>query len=449
MKRAPVKSVFLGVTLAIRLLLFTQSSLAADTDCRSDSGIPSAVIAPIDVGHLRKSLNDAGFIVGGFYLGETFGNTGGIHQGQTYDGVLWTYLLGDLHKAGLWKGLCFYADSYQIHGRSVTADNIDSLVTVSNYEALPSTRLSELWLEQHQFDDHVTVRVGQLTADTEFLLSSGASNFLDSTWGWATLPTFNLPGGGPTYPLSTPGVRVGLKPNDNWSLKLGVYNGDPAGAHCTGNPQACDDNGLDFRLDTPPLMIVEGSYKYNQDGQLPGTVKVGGWNQFGTLHDQPFGAGVTVANTPNSVPIKTDWAVYGIIDQLVWRVPDSKGPKGIGVFARMIGGPTEQNLVDFYADGGVTFSGMFPHRPHDTFAAGFAYTGISNDVRGFNGSQGLANARNFEALFEICYTAQLKPGWTFQPDFQYIWQPEGGALEPSGKSVPNAAVWGIRTTINF
>src|SRR5262245_62410649 len=77
MKRAPVKSLFLGVTLAIRLLLFTQSSLAADTDCRSDSGIPSGVIAPIDVGHLRKSLSDAGFIVGGFYLGETFGNTGG------------------------------------------------------------------------------------------------------------------------------------------------------------------------------------------------------------------------------------------------------------------------------------------------------------------------------------------------------------------------------------
>jgi porin len=82
------------------------------------------MIAPIDVGHLRKALADAGFTVGGFYLGETFGNTGGIHQSETYDGVLWTYLLGDLHKAGLWKGLCFYADSYQIHGRSITADNI-------------------------------------------------------------------------------------------------------------------------------------------------------------------------------------------------------------------------------------------------------------------------------------------------------------------------------------
>jgi porin len=148
------------------------------------------VIAPIDIGHLRKSLADAGFTVGGFYLGETFGNTGGIRQRETYDGVLWTYLLGDLHKAGLWKGLCFYPDAYQIHRRSIIADNIGSLVTVSKYEALPSTRLSELWLEQHLFNDHVTVRVGQLTADTEFLPSSGGSNFLDSTWGWATLPTW-------------------------------------------------------------------------------------------------------------------------------------------------------------------------------------------------------------------------------------------------------------------
>ena len=154
MKRPVSKSLLLGISLAIRLLLFTQASLAADAECSSDSGIPSGVIATIDVGHLRKSLADAGFTIGGFYLGETFGNTGGTHQSETYDGVLWTYLFGDLHKAGLWKGLCFCADAYQIHGRSITADNIGSLVMVSNYEALPSTRLSELWLEQYLFFRH-------------------------------------------------------------------------------------------------------------------------------------------------------------------------------------------------------------------------------------------------------------------------------------------------------
>ena len=437
MKRAPVlNATFLGAVLAIRFFLLAEPSSAADAECSSDSGIPGGVIAPIDVG-LRKALADAGFTVGGFYLGETFGNTGGIHQSDTYDGVLWTYLLGDLHKAGLWKGLCFYADSYQIHGRSITADNIGSLVTVSNYEALPSTRLSELWLEQHLFNDHLTVRVGQLTADTEFLLSPGGSNFVDSTWSWATLPSFNLPGSGPTYPLSTPGVRVALKPNDKWNLMVGVYNGNPAGAHCTGNPQVCDDDGLEFPLDSPPLVMAEGSYKYDQKGRLPGTLKIGGWNQFGTIHEQPLGSGVTVATTSNSVPIKTDWAVYAIVDQLVWRVPGSKDPKGIGIFGRVIGGPTEQKLVNFYVDGGVTFSGMFPHRRDDILAAGFAYTGISNDVHGFNGSQDLLNARNFEALLEICYTAQLKTGWTLQPDFQYICsQVEGCSSQQAKEPCP-------------
>ena len=150
MKRALVLNA-VGAALAIGFLLLAEPSLAADDKCRSDSGIPSGVVAPIDVGHLRKSLADAGFGVGGLYLGETFANTGGIHQGATYDGVLWTYLIGDLHKAGLWKGLCFYTDAYQIHGRSITADDIGSLVTVSNYElclqrASPSFGLSSTCL---------------------------------------------------------------------------------------------------------------------------------------------------------------------------------------------------------------------------------------------------------------------------------------------------------------
>jgi porin len=444
MKRPSVlKALLAGAVLAI-CFVFSEPSLAVEADCASDSGIPSGVIAPIDVGHVRKSLGETGFTVGGFYLGETFANTGGIEQGATYDGVLWTYLLADLHKAGLWRGLCFYTNAYQIHGRSITADDIGSLATVSNYEALPSTRLSELWFEQHIFNDHLTVRVGQLTADTEFLLSSGASHFLDSTFGWATLPTFDLPGGGPSYPLATPGARLELKPNEKLSIKLAVYNGDPAGANCTGNPQVCNDDGLDFRLDSPPLLIAESRYKYNPDGHLPGTIKIGGWNQFGTFHTQPGSGNPTVANTFGSVPIENDWGIYLIVDQLVWRVPDSKDAKGVGLFGRLMGAPSAQNLVDFYADGGVTFSGMIPHRPEDTLGIGFAYTGIaSNDGQGFGLGPALPRARSREALLEICYTAQLKSGWTLQPDFQYIWQPSGQG------TIPNAAVWGVRTTINF
>ena len=433
MKRTPLlQAIFLPTVIAIEFFLLSQPSFAAEDECSSDTGIPYGVIAPIDVGHVRKTLAESGISVGGFYLGETFGNTGGIRQGETYDGVLWTYLLSDLHKAGLWKGLCFYADSYQIHGRSITADNIGSLATVSNYEAMPSTSLSELWLEQHLFNDHLTFRIGQLTADTEFLLSSGGSNFLNSTWGWATLPSFDLPGGGPAYPHATPGVRVALKPNDKWNLMLGLYNGDP-------------------ELDSPLLLMVEGRYNYNQGGRLPGTVKIGGWNQFGTLHDQLFASTTpTVTMTSNSVPINSDWAIYGIVDQRVWRAQDSKDASGIGLFGRVIAAPAERTLIGFYADGGIAFSGMIPHRTNDILAVGLAYTGISSAAHDLDINSGLPVARTQEVLAEVCYTAKLIGGWTFQPDFQYIWRPGGGVPEPSGKGrVENAAVWGVRTIINF
>lgn len=422
--------------------LSAAAALAAGSACGSDSGT-SSVARPIDIGGIRASLADAGYVVGGFYLGETFINVGGTRQGTTYDGALWAYLLGDLHKAGLWRGLCLYADVYQLHGQSITTENVQSLASISAYEAIPSTRLSELWLEQHMLNGYLTVRVGQLTADTEFLISSGADHFLNSTWGWATLPDLDLPGAGPSYPLATPGLRIAVNPDDNWILKLGMYNGDPAGKHCAGNPQTCDDNGFDFRFDSPPLLIAEASYKYNQSGILPGTVKAGGWNQFGRFYDQPFDLNPpTFAPTIHSVRIDRQWAIYGIIDQLIWRALASSEPKGVGVFGRAIASPTGQSLLDFYVDGGITFSGMIPWRSNDVIALGLAYSSVTN----LHGSDLLSSAiqtRAPETLFEVCYTAELRSNWTLQPDFQYIWQPGGVSTAPS------AAVWGLRLTTEF
>jgi porin len=114
------------------------------------------------------------------------------------------------------------------------------------------------------------------------------------------------------------------------------------------------------------------------------------------------------------------------------------------------GAPGQQNLVDFYADGGVTFSGMMPGRADDKLGIGLAYSGVSNEAHALDAESGRPIALTYEALFEICYTARRNPGWTLHPDFQYILQPSGGVHEPGSKgTVPNAAVWGIRTTINL
>jgi porin len=165
--------------------------------------------------------------------------------------------------------------------------------------------------------------------------------------------------------------------------------------------------------------MAEGAYKYNQRG-LAGTVKLGGWNHFGKFEDQRFDAGgAPIAASGNAGrPLDHDWGLYGVIDQLVWRVPGSEEAQGVSIFARVIGAPSDRNLVDFYFDGGVTFTDMFRNRPNDALAVGFAYTGISDPVHAYDIDLGEPVARNYEALIEICYTFEIKSGWTLQPDFQ-------------------------------
>ena len=431
---------------------------AARADCDiPDNGIPEeSVLSKVgpgwaSLGGLRPALAKGGIAVSGTYYGEAFVNSGGFNQGGKYDGVLDVAIDADMRKLGFWKGLCFHTNAFQIHGNSITASNIGSLMPVSSLEATNATRLFELWLEQHMFNDKLAVNVGQHAADTEFILSEGGGFFLNGTWGWPSITAADMPSGGPAYPLATPGVRVAVTPNDKMQLLVGVYNGDPAPPCASDDPQVCNNDGLDFELDDPALLMIEGAYKYNQE-RLAGTIKVGGWNHFGAFEDQRFSVGgnlIAVTGQPGR-PIDNDYGLYIIVDQLLWRVPGSEDPKGVGVFARFIGAPEDQNLVDFYFDGGFTFSGMIKSRPDDSFAIGFAYTGISNQVTGFDIDSGLPVARNYEALLEICYTMQLTSGWTIQPDFQYFWQPGGNVPAENGRgAVENAAVFGARTAISF
>ena len=56
--------------------------------------------------------------------------------------------------------------------------------------------------------------------------------------------------------------------------------------------------------------------------------------------------------------------------------------------------------------------------------------------------QALAELRDFEANLELTYSAQLVPGWTFQPVATYIWHPSGDASR-------DATVVGARTFLRY
>ncbi len=58
----------------------------------------------------------------------------------------------------------------------------------------------------------------------------------------------------------------------------------------------------------------------------------------------------------------------------------------------------------------------------------------------------------YESLIEVSYRAQIVPGWTIQPDFQYMWHPGGNVPINSAHgapAIPDATVLGVRTVINY
>ncbi len=406
-----------------------------------------------DIGGLRTKLASWGIEFNLQETSEVLGNiTGGVRRGTVYEGATLMGLTIDTDKMMGLAGGTINVSAYQIHGRGLTANNLNNLNVVSGIEAPHSTRLFELWYEQSLLDDALSIRLGQQAADQEFMTSQYGALFINSGFGWATLPALDLPSGGPAYPLATPGVRVKVTASDQVALLTGIYSGDP------------DDNGkgTSFSLNKGVFVISELQYQINggeNAAGLPGTYKFGGWYNSNKFADQRFGGdGLSLADPAGSgdpALHKNNWSLYAMADQLIYRVEGTKD-QGLGVFGRIMGAPGDRNLVDFFVNGGVTYKGLLASRPDDSIGFGIMYARVSDRARGsdmdaatFAGQS--RPLRRGETVIELTYQAQVTPWWIVQPDFQYIFDPGGktGLPDNPSQEIGDAAVFGLRTTITF
>jgi porin len=414
-------------------------------------GIPQLA----SVAAFKKQLADKGIGVQLNYIGDVFGNaSGGQRTGAAYDGRLELAIDADMEKLFGIQGGAIHANGYWITGGGLTTNYVGSLMPVTNSEAMVTVRLFELWYEQKFFNDKVALRFGQLAADSEFMLSKYGALFVNGTYGWPAFTAANLPAGGPAYPLATPGARLKLGgDSDPFTVMLAVYNGDPAGKNCVDNPQKCNAYGTTFALDTSPLAMQEIQYRYNQgkDAQgLAGSIKLGSYQHFGNFDDLRYDAGgLPIALTGNDPgQLRGNWGIYGVWDQQILKL-SADGSQSVGFFVRAMGAPEDRNLINFYIDSGLNFAGLVPNRPDDVFGVAGAYGKISNAVRGAQYDSGVYPVQNYEAMIEVTYQAALMPGWTIQPDFQYIFHPGGNIADASGLPAKDAVVIGVRTSMAF
>lgn len=397
----------------------------------------------------RKWLGERGVVYGLEYTNDVLANVrGGLRTGTIDQGKLQGILTVDFSKLAGWNGLTMFANFFQIHNTGrVRRDYVGGINTIAAIEAVPTTRLSEVWFEQSFAGDKASLRAGQLAADSEFFYSELSQMFLQSDW--PTIAAVNLPSGGAAYPLSTPGVRLKVQPITNVWLKLAVLNGDPAGPG-PGDEQLRNRYGLNFRVNDPPFVIGEVEFQHNngaKDDGLATTLKLGGWGHFGQFNDQRFANDGTLLANPlgSGVPLKHrgNNGLYAVIDQQLYRPKDGDSQSGISIFSRMSLSPSDRNLIDRYIDGGIVFGGLIPKRPDDRFGVSVIYAKFSDSIHGFDQDKVLFTGvpgpiRGAEINLELTYVAQIVPGWLVQPNLQFIWH-------PSGDPTKNATVVGARS----
>jgi porin len=410
----------------------------------------------------REMLADAGYQFSLTYIGEGLANiSGGIRTGAIYTGRLDLGTTIDLEKVAGWTGATFHANMFQIHGDGLSRSYIGNLMLVSGVEALSSTRLYEFWIEQQLLGGKLAVRVGQQASDIEFIDSQYDDIFINSALGWPGITGINLPGGGPSPPLAVPGIRIKAALSDRITAYLALFDGSAAPPDAD-DAQIANANGLLFRVNDPPWWIGQLKYKFEiGESQLPATITGGGWYHMMSFPDQRFSAdGLSLADPDSSGDPR--WhrrnnGLFMVYEQLLARAAPGSD-KGIAFFVRASVSPSDRNLISAYVDGGFLFTGFSDAHPNDRFGVAATYARISDraraldrDIQFFTGTP--YPIRDYEAILEVTYQHEVRPGVSLQPVFQYIAHPGGGAVDPYDPTqthrIKDGVMVGVRTTIAY
>lgn len=424
-----------------------------------------------DAGGLRSALWNYGVTFGVQDIDEVWGNvSGGIKRGATYDGVTLFSAGLDTQRAFGWSGGTFNISAWNIRGRNISSDNLLNLQTVSGILATPTTRIWEAWFQQSFLDGQFDIRLGQQSLDQEFITSTNSALFINTMMGWPMLPSADLYAGGPAYPLSSLGVRLRGQLPGGFTALGGVFQDNPPGGPFDADSQLLGSTrfGGNFNLRTGALIIGEIQYALNQPSNgemdyggrssgLPGTYKLGFWADTAPFESPRFdNTGMPLALTGGTpLDLRNNFSIYGVVDQMVWR-PSEDSPRSVSVFARLMGAPGDRNLINFSVNAGVTLKAPLPGRDDDTVGVGFGIAKISPAAAGFDMDTSVFSGspvpiRGSETFIEVTYQVQVAGWWQVQPDFQYVFNPGGGILNPNNPAqrVGNEAIFGLRNIVTF
>ena len=147
----------------MRVLLFgiliwlfaAAAAIAQESDKKTDDLKPAdpdtgeSTVEESTLGLLKNPFEKQGVKFAITYIGEVLGNpSGGQKRGAVYEDRINFAVDVDFQKLVGLKNLAFHANAFQIDGGGLSRGALLNYMTVSGIEALPTTRLYEIWFEQ-------------------------------------------------------------------------------------------------------------------------------------------------------------------------------------------------------------------------------------------------------------------------------------------------------------
>ncbi|MBF0521424.1 MAG: carbohydrate porin [Candidatus Omnitrophica bacterium] len=353
--------------------------------------------------------------------------SGGISHKDTWNGLLDFGINYDLGKAGFVPGGSIFFRGAEIHGGQLpSGDLVGDAQGVDDYEANHTFRVWEAGYKQSLMNDKLSLKAGILDLDSDLAFSDLASGlFLNSAFSLTPTITNNIDVS--LYPITTLGVLAKFSFSDNFTLQAGVYDGSPIASeqnHHNLNIKLSKSGGL--------LSVVEGAYGYKlpvtSEG-LAGTFKLGAW-----YDSKAFDDVVNVDENEDPVKHGGDFGGYFTLDQKIWCEKDDQG-----LSAFLIGGaaPKDRNAIERHLGAGLVYTGLIPSRDADQLGVAFTNAYFSHKAYMANGTQ------RSETTIETSYQWKVNDSLSFEPDFQYVYNPGGDA------SIKNASVFMLRTKITY
>jgi len=354
---------------------------------------------------IRPLLSANGFQPYLTYTGSMWANVaGGRATGARFNGYLDFGLEVDLSKLGAWDGLGFHADFHWWQGGRPTDTLIGGVVAtaLSDWEAAATLRVFNLYLRQAFDDDRVVLKIGQIAADTDFMVSRYGGIFLNA--GFGDLPSQNLNLDAPVYPLAAPGFFASGRPLPWLTARFGAYTGD-AGDDVAGN------HGFGWALgNNAGYTFFSELAAAAPPGSLPATYTLGGI--FDTGGSAQFGTG------EERLP---HYELYLMVDQAL--VTNEHGDPVIGAFASLSGSPQDaRNVVSVFADAGLVVFGLVPTRPRDVLGAAFSILRFTSDFQEHEAFAGTPVGHG-QTTVELTYQVAVAPWLVIQPDAQFFFDP--------------------------